>query len=194
MHNQMLALLTKHSELATQAVEGKIDDAGRHELAKYTAAVDALSGKRPMPGGLVAKVMDRTEFRAWAEVELQSNDVDRLCVVKSALDTVATAEAAGLEKFAVNVLPEKQEEPAKVLDAQSIADVIAEAVEKALDARTKAGVRIEEPPSTPPEPEPIDDPSTPADEESDPAPESVAKGWHPGDWTKIAEDNQDNEK
>lgn len=182
MHTQLIALLTKHAALAAQAANGTLDDAGRADLAKYTAAAEALSGARALPAGLVAKVMDHAEFQAWAEAELASGDVDRLCVLKAALDTVATASGAGLEKFAVQVLPVAGPAPeAPAMDPAALTALIEAAVAKALDARTRTGVRIEDPI--------VELEATPVIEEA-PALEvvvaPVAKSWHAGDWARLA--------
>lgn len=188
MHTQLIALLTKHAALAAQAAAGTLDDAGRADLAKYTAAAEALSGQRPLPAGLVAKAMDAAEFQAWAEAELASGDVDRLAVCKAALDAVAVASAAGLEKFAINVIPAAPESPsapaapaAPALDPAALAAMIEAAVAKALDGRTKTGVRVDDVPA---EPE-----LAPVAEEPAAAPEAapVAKSaWHAGDWARFA--------
>jgi hypothetical protein len=182
MHTQLISMFAKHAALAAQAANGTLDDAGRADLAKYTAAAEALSGQRPLPAGLVAKAMDAAEFQEWAEAELASGDVDRLAVCKAALDAVAVASAAGLEKFAVNVIPAAPAvAPAPAVDPAALAALIEAAVAKALDARTITGVRVEAPPV---EPEPA-----PVAEEPEPAPEAapVAKSaWHAGDWARMA--------
>lgn len=183
MYTQLIALLTKHAALAAQAAAGTLDDAGRADLAKYAAAAEALSGARALPAGLVAKAMDRAEFQAWAEDELASGDVDRLAVLKAALDTVATV-ATDVEKFDVQVIPPvvvPAAPAAPSFDPAALAAMIEAAVAKALDARTISGVRVADPivEAAPVEIAPV---APEADEESD----SIEKGWHAGDWARLA--------
>lgn len=183
MHTKLIAMLTKHAALAVQAAAGTLDDAGRADLAKYTAAAEALSGARALPAGLVVKVMDRAELQAWAEIELASGDADRLAVLKAALDLVAGA-ADDVEKFDVQVMPAAvapMAPVAPVIDAAMLASMIEAAVAKALDARTISGVRVAEPVV---EIAPVVDAvSVPeADSDSDP----LEKGWHAGDWARLA--------
>ena len=138
-----LDLLTKHAALAAQAAAGTLDDAGRAELAKYTAAAEALQGKRALPGGLEVRVMDAAGFQAHVEAELAKGlDPDRLAVLKAAMDAVAAYQAAGADRFAVHCI--KDQAPAAAagpaLDPTALAAMVEDAVAKAFDARFKAGV------------------------------------------------------
>jgi len=209
-----LELLTKHAALAAQAAAGTLDDAGRAELAKYTAAAEALQGKRALPSGLEVRVLDAAGFQAHVEAELAKGlDPDRLAVLKHAMDAVAAYQAAGADRFAVQCLKDELPAAGPALDPTALAAMVEAAVAKAFDARFKAGVgtpavvatpdaavATEATPAAkdePAAPEPTPEPAPPVETEPtpapvpDPAPEAdpVAKGaeagWFAGDWAAM---------